>query len=158
MFRPIGKPNSGFNCSIRYPSRRTQFWPRPSSFLWSANVQYDFVHSPNTINWINWHLDSKHEHLLGKPLDYFQNCLRSIQGQQTTDRKQADRYFQKAKVGKASYQVAYRVAQCKKKHTQSMSNWYCLQPPICARPCLVMMNVQIGWNRSPCQTQQLLAE
>ena len=62
-------------------------------------------------------MDSKHKHLLGKPLDYFQNCLRSFQGQQTTDRQQADRYFQKAKVGKASYQVAYRVAQCKKTYT-----------------------------------------
>ncbi len=57
------------------------------------------------------HLETNHGHLRDKPLEYFQANLKSFKGQQTIMRKSA-------KVGelalKASYQVALRIAQCKK--------------------------------------------
>uniref|UniRef100_A0A8C5GFF6 Uncharacterized protein n=1 Tax=Gouania willdenowi TaxID=441366 RepID=A0A8C5GFF6_GOUWI len=60
------------------------------------------------------HLETTHGHLKDENVEYFQTCLKSLQGQQTLMKKSA-------KVGelalKCSYQVALRIAQKKQPYT-----------------------------------------
>uniref|UniRef100_A0A3B4VDX5 HAT C-terminal dimerisation domain-containing protein n=1 Tax=Seriola dumerili TaxID=41447 RepID=A0A3B4VDX5_SERDU len=82
----------------------------PVCFICSARLSNEAM-KPSKLT---RHLETHHSSLKGKPIQYFEEMLRIFKGQQTLMKKSAT---SSENALKASYQVALRVAQCKKPHT-----------------------------------------
>uniref|UniRef100_A0A3B4X3Q8 DUF4371 domain-containing protein n=1 Tax=Seriola lalandi dorsalis TaxID=1841481 RepID=A0A3B4X3Q8_SERLL len=82
----------------------------PVCFICSARLSNEAM-KPSKLT---RHLETHHSSLKGKSIQYFEEMLRIFKGQQTLMKKSAT---SSENALKASYQVALRVAQCKKPHT-----------------------------------------